>query len=372
MNETGAAGVLKALAAGDESRLQDLCEWLSRQENIDGRYLFGDLSDAARRAASSSSDGGLRSLLEDLGGRADSMLVAFFPASRASGGTIELPGAIIGPAGELLSVVSEAAQALWPTDPNTLAILARHPAQGRLGAIRTAAWLQTVLGAVGLAAYARSRTLAPLVLCPAVGTTIYVSSQDGTAHPVDSAAMPSPRGPSTAELADLIADSEAHALLLDATARSPADLAQQRLTLAARWLQLAASAISTADAFVSLGIALETITGDASKSVVVERITKRAAVFLAFAVSPDDREDVFYDELKRAKRLYDLRSRAAHGQYDEWSSDQRTGDADREDFHRFVLDVALGFRTHARERNFRLVEDFDKWWKRAELQGMFV
>jgi pimeloyl-ACP methyl ester carboxylesterase len=228
------------------------------------------------------------------------------------------------------------------------------------------------LGAIGLAAYARSRTLAPLALCPALGTAIFLSTANGIPDPVDRAALLSPGPPPPAELADLISATDSRELLLDATARLPTDLAQQRLTLAARWLQLAASAISTADAFVALGIALETITGDESKSVVVERITRRAAVFLARAAPDDKRDDVYYDELKRAKRLYDLRSRAAHGQYDEWNEDQPTGDRNRDEFHRFVLDVILGFREHARERNMRTDEDFGKWWRRAELQGLFV
>ena len=53
-------------------------------------------------------------------------------------------------------------------------------------------------------------------------------------------------------------------------------------------------------------------------------------------------------------------------QYDEWTEDQLKGDAGREEFHRFVLDVALAFRAHARERSMRDSADFRKWWKRAE------
>jgi hypothetical protein len=200
----------------------------------------------------------------------------------------------------------------------------------------------------------------------------FLSTASGRPDPVDRAAMLSPGRPPSSDLADLMAAPDSQALLLDATAREPTDLAQQRLTLAARWLQLAASAISTADALVALGIALETIAGDESKSGVVERITRRAAVFIAIAAPADEREDVFFDELKRARRLYDLRSHAAHGRYDELTSDQTTSDANREEFHRFVLDVALGFRSHVRERNMRHDEDFGKWWKRAELQGVFA
>ena len=46
----------------------------------------------------------------------------------------------------------------------------------------------------------------------------------------------------------LFSDPAARELMNDATAREPADLAQARLTLAARWLQAAASALSTAGA----------------------------------------------------------------------------------------------------------------------------
>lgn len=371
MNETGAASALQALSVGDESKLDELCAWLSEQENIAGRYLTEDLRQAANHAASGGALDLLGSLVDELVGRPDSVLVAFFDNSRATE-VFELPSALIGPASELLdSAGSQQAKIAWPDHGDALTVLARHPAQGRLGAIRTAAWLQTVLGAIGLAAYARSHTLAPLVLCPALGTAMFLSTPTGTPDPIDRAALLSPGPPPPAELAELMADPDSRELLFDATARVPTDLAQQRLTLAARWLQLAASAISTADAFVALGIALETITGDASKSVLVERITKRSAVFLARSASPDERDDVFYVELKRAKTLYDLRSRAAHGQYDEWKENQRAGDKNREDFHRFVLDVVLGFRNHARERNMRTNEDFENWWKRVELQGLF-
>jgi hypothetical protein len=184
--------------------------------------------------------------------------------------------------------------------------------------------------------------------------------------------MLSPGPPPSTELGEIMADADSLALVLDATARDPIDFAQQRLTLAARWFQLAASAISAADAFVALGVALETITGDESKSLVIERITKRAAVFLAVTAPESEREDVYYDELKRAKKLYDLRSRAAHGQFDEGAADQPATDTDREEFHRFVLNVALGFRVHARQRNMRHGEDFANWWKRVELEGMFA
>jgi hypothetical protein len=372
MNDRGASAALQAVATGDNSKLHEVAEWLSARDGITGRYLAGDLHEAVRSAASSSDDGGLKALLADLVGRPDSVLAAFFPGSRAPG-VFELPGALIGPAGDLAArAPSESALDLWPEDASTLAVLAYHRAQGRLGAIRTAAWLQTVLGAINLAAYARSQTLAPIALCPAFGTAIFLGTARGEAHPVDRAALLSPGPPPAAELAKLMVVGESRDLLLDATARVPSDLAQYRLTLAVRWLQLAASAISTADALVALGIALETITGDDSKGAVVERITKRAAIFLAAEAPADERGDIYYEELKRSKKLYELRSRAVHGQYDEWAADQPKGDAGREEFHRFVLDVALGFRRHARERKMRDAEDFKTWWKRAELEGVFA
>jgi hypothetical protein len=372
MNENGASAALRAAAAGNMDKLPVLAEWISEQDGIRGRYLASDLCAAAANAATRAEDGGLTELLHDLRNRPDSLLAAFFP-SPASGGTFELHGATIGSAEELSKLApSESALTAWPTDRAVLAVIAHHPAQGRLGAVRTAAWLQTVLGAISLASYARFQRLAPLAACPAFGTAVYLSTQSGEPDPVDRAALSAPGPPPASDLAELLAEPGSCELVADATALNPKDLAQKRLTLAARWLQLAASAISTADALVSLGIALETIAGDESKGAVVERITKRAAVFLATRAGEEERTDVYYEELGRARKLYELRSRVAHGQYDEWTEDQLRGDAVRQEFHRFVLDVALAFRAHARERNMGDSADFKKWWKRAEgPEGLF-
>lgn len=372
MNENGASAALRAAAAGSVDKLPVLAKWISEQDGIAGRYLATDLCAAAANAATSTEDGGLADLLHDLRNRPHSLLAAFFP-SPASGGTFELPGATIGSAEELSKLApTESALAAWPPDRTVLAVIAHHPAQGRLGAVRTAAWLQTVLGAISLASYARFRRIAPLAACPALGTAVYLSTQTGEPDLVDRAALAAPGPPPSSHLAELLTESASRQLVADATARDPEDLAQKRLTLAARWLQLAASAISTADALVALGIALETIAGDEAKGAVVERITKRAAIFLATRATEEERTDIYYEELARARKLYDLRSRAAHGQYDEWTEDQHKGDAGREEFHRFVLDVALAFRAHSRERNMRDSADFKKWWKRAEgPEGLF-
>jgi Apea-like HEPN len=369
MNERGASEALRALAQGDCRKLVELCAWLSQDEAIATRYLATDLADAAKKAATNAGDGGLSALLNDLRNRPNSLLVAFFPTAAASE-VYEVPGARIGPAADLVSAApTEQARAVWPDKGDILTVVTNHPAQGRLGAIRTAAWLQTVLGAIGLTAYARSQTVAPLALCPALSTAMFLSTANGEPYPVDLAALNSPPA---SDLSELISEGYWRDLLLDATARVPTDLAQHRLTLAARWLQIATSAIGTADALVALGIALETITGDEVKGAVVERIAKRAAVFLANTAPAEERGDVYYDELRRAKKLYDVRSRVAHGQYDEWTADQPHGDFNRNEFHRFVLDVALAFRRHARERNMRDTRDFMNWWKRVELEGIFA
>lgn len=372
MNENGASAALLALAGGDDRKLDELCGWLAQRGDIGERYLLNDLRGEARSSAKPSGDGGLNTLLDNLANRADSLLVAFFPTAKTSE-VFELPNALLGPSGELASAApSERALDAWPADNATLAVLTRHPAQGRLGAIRTAAWLQTVLGAIGLASYAYSQTLTPLARCPVHGTAMFLSTPDGIPDVVDHAAVQSESGPPTAILAELLSSQNTRELLLDATARTPSDLPQQRLTTAARWLQIAASAVGTADAMIALGIALETITGDSLKGAIVERVTKRSAVFLSSGAPFDERGDIYFDELKRAKKFYELRSRVAHGQFDEWATDQDVGDDDRNEFHRFVLDVALGFRRHTRDRNIRNTDDFTNWWKRVELDGLFA
>ena len=129
---------------------------------------------------------------------------------------------------------------------------------------------------------------------------MFLSTTSGEPDPVDRAALAVARPPPPA--ASSLRSWSCRAITAARRDRSsPADLAQQRLTLAARWLQLAASAISTADALIALGIALETIAGDEVRGRVVERITKRAAIFLSVGSPADDREDVYYEELERAE-----------------------------------------------------------------------
>ena len=230
--------------------------------------------------------------------------------------------------------------------------------------------MQTVLGAISLAAYDHSRLIAPIALCPILGMAVFADTAAGVPDEVDRAALLA-RGPgSTAQLGVLLSSREAVQIILDATALTPIDLVQQRLTNAARWFQLASSASSTADAVISLGIALEILTGDAGTVGVTDKIIRRSAVFLASGAPANERGDVYFDELKRAKKLYDLRSRVAHGRYDEWRSNQSAADDLRVDFQRFVLEVALGFRRHARERNIRDDQDFSTWWKRVEIEGI--
>jgi hypothetical protein len=167
MNENGASAALRAAGAGKLDKLPGLAKWISEQDGIAGRYLVPDLYAAAASGATDAADGGLTDLLHDLRNRPDSLLAAFFP-SPASGETFELPRATIGPAEELSKLApSERARAAWPADGTQLAVITHHPAQGRLGAVRTAAWLQTVLGAISLASYARFQRIAPLAACPA-------------------------------------------------------------------------------------------------------------------------------------------------------------------------------------------------------------
>lgn len=369
MNERDAARVLRRLADGDEPHLDEFMRWLSAREAISGRYLIDDLKDSARAAADDSEDAGLRALLNHLELQPDSELIAFFPGIQVAG-VYALAGAKIGSTAAVVATLSSP-QTSWPQYSDALAVVIRHPAQGRLGAVRATAWLQTVLGALGLAAYASSRTIAPFALCPAIGEAFYLSTANGEPISAHREALPV-HGWYQADVDDLFANSELRTLLEDSTARNPDDLVQRRLTLAARWIQLATSAVDTADAYVALGIALETLTGDRNKGAVVEKVKKRAAIFLASQAAEHERDDVYFDHLKRAGQFYDLRSIVAHGQYDSQTNNQSEADKQRDEFHRFVLDVALAFRLYARKRNMLTIEDFNKWWKRTELVGVFA
>jgi hypothetical protein len=372
MNERGAAAALEQVAGGSQDKLTPLCSWLAEQEGVRGRYLDAELrSTVLTTAAATTGDAAacVAALIAELRGRPDSVLAAFFGAP-APEGVLRLAGAAIGAPSELAATEPTSAlpPEIWPQE-DALAVVVWHPAQGRLGAVRAAAWLQTVLGAIGLAAFRASHTLVPVAACPGLESAVFVGNKTGPPIALETAARWY-QGAYLTDLRALFEDSAAVELMSDATAREPADLAQARLTLAARWLQAASSAVTTVDALVLLGVALETIAGDSRPGAVVERITKRCAVFLAATAPEAERMDLYYDELKRAKRMYDLRSRAAHGQYDD-TADQATGDSHRDELHRFVLEVALGFRRHARDRKLRDGSDFQKWWARAEVQGVF-
>ncbi len=371
MNEQSASKALQQIAAGDYCKLEELITWLLQRTDIEQRYLPRDLEEAAKATATHAGDGGLLALLDDLTSRPDSLLLAFFPTEKASEIVFDLPCARIGPASALLQETpNPLAETIPPERSDTLAVLTRHAAQGRLGALRNSAWLQTVLGAIGLAAYAKSNLLAPIALCPVLGTAVFIDTGTGVPDEVGRAALLGPGLASTDQLAVLLSDADALGIILDATALEPSDLVQQRLTLAARWFQLASSASSTADAVISLGIALEVLTGDSGSLQVTDKIVRRSALFLASGAPAHERGDVYFDELKRGKKLYDLRSRVAHGRYDEWNGNQSKADNERTEFHRFVFEVALGFRRHARERNMRDDNDFTTWWKRVEIEGI--
>lgn len=377
MNEQGAANALEAAAQGDKDKLGPLSAWLAGHEELGGRYLASDLLAVLRQTAAAHAISDrtpreeLESLVEELAGRGDSLLAAVFDSPAASQ-VLKTDGAIIGSARSVAAELGAALPAgLLEADPDDLAIVVSHPAQGRLGAVRAAAWLQTVLGAIGLAAYATTKNLCPVAVCPTLARASYTGA-GGAGLTTIEAATRFPTDGTAAHLEQLFADESSVGLIADASARFPEDLVQARLTRAARWLQAASSAVSTADAFVSLGVALETVTGDRKSSAVIERVTKRAATFIASGEPDEERDDIYYDQLRRAKRFYDLRSRATHGQYDDRTADQGKGDADRRDFHSFVADVCLGFRRHARERQMLDEEHFDRWWSRVEIKGVFA
>jgi hypothetical protein len=368
VNERGASLALEAAAGGDHGKLPLLTGWLAERDGIAGRYLPSDLEEAASRAAED--DTGLEELVKNLKSPPDSVLVTFFPGTEARE-VIEVEGAAIGPAEKLADYAPAGAPSEWPDGTPVLAILTHHPAQGRLGAVKTAAWLQTILGAVLIASYAKTGQLLPLGRSPAVGSALYYSGSACPGEQVERAALAAPGPPAATELAELEASEESLALIADAASKQPSDLAARRLTLAARWLQLAASAITTADAFVSLGIALETIAGDSEKSSVQERVTQRSAIYVVNSLPPEERPDAYEEQTAAAKRFYELRSRASHGQYAERDGEREQDETARAEFHRFVLNVALGFRDHSRQRQMRDTADLERWWKRAKLEGLF-
>ena len=371
MNKNQATSALRRVCEGSKGEIGELCSWLSKNSMLSEKYLLDDLCLAVERLAIEFGNIDLENLTNRLDSRPDSFLAAYFPDYKISE-VIELDGARIGPASGLVDdVPPEIVRRAWPNDPSMLVILTAHPAQGRLGAMRTAAWMQTILGAIGLVAYSNTGSISPFAPSSGFSSAIFFSASDGETHPIERVALPAP-SPKPESLDPLLAKPDARQLLLDATARVPTDLAQRRLTQAAWWMHLAGTTISTADALVALGIALETLTGDDNKQNVVDKVTRRAAVFVASSAEPEERTDIYYEQLKKAAGYYDLRSRAAHGRYDHWNEDEASIDRLRSDFHRFVCDVALGFRGHTRERNMRDVDDLIRWWKRVGIEGIFA
>lgn len=373
MNDHGAAMVLDAIAGGVTDKLNSLCEWIAQREELGGRYLPEDIKPtvlmAAERVAAGAAPGTdeVLAVIADLAGRPESVLAAVF-SSRGPSRLLALADAYLATAADLMARVPEG---LLGEPSDRLAVAVRHPARGRLGAIRAAAWMQTVLGAVGLAAYARSKALAPVAACPTIALASYSGGTLTHARSLESATR-FPVDETEVRIEALFEDPECKALMVDATAREASDLAQARLTVAVRWLQSASSAVAAADAIVLLGVALETIAGDQNKGNVVERITKRAAIFLASGAPAEDQDDIYYEQRKRAESFYNLRSLAAHGRYDEIRGNQSKKDSERLEFHRFVADVCLGFRRHSRARSMLSEDDFMKWWKRVEIKGAFA
>ena len=146
MNDRGASAALQAIAAGDDSKLDELCSVAVASRRIAGRYLAGDLREAAGALPPHAGDGGLSSLLSGPGGPARQRARRVLPGL-ASARSLRASRRADRPrrrAGIRRSVRERARR---------LARGRRHarcarspPAQGRLGAIRTAAWLQTVSG----------------------------------------------------------------------------------------------------------------------------------------------------------------------------------------------------------------------------------
>ena len=214
---------------------------------------------------------------------AETRLVAFFPQAQLDG-SFSLDGAQLGPA----KAIAETARIDPPVESgetgSELGVMIRDPRGGRLGAVHAVGWLQTVLGALGLAAYDRWQGLGPVATCPSQASACLVAAGDEPPVDVDIGAAlfrDTPGQREARRLADRIREPEAHPGRHRSRAKRPCPTPSDgHRALATDCLD---PAIRAADALVALGVALESLTGDDNKGAVLERVTKRAATFLAIA-----------------------------------------------------------------------------------------
>ena len=384
MSELGTGIALRSLAATGEAKHRDkVLRWLVLQQGIGDRWHQLDLAeridataDLLRREVGDTAPAHdvqgappqldeptvrhLRGLVADLADAQADWLIAVCGHARTTRGHA-FDDVTFGP----LSAVRDDLRPVAPGEEGqALAITVAPNACGREAAVRGTERLRQALGALYLAAVvAGQRAPSGTRIGDGFPPAIYLTApgRGGSLLTPDAVAGLSAE-PLDAD--EILSASDSVALMGEILARDRHDLAQERLPRGAAWLQRGFDAISFADAVLALGVALECVIGDESAGHTVENVSRRCSLLLVEDDNPLKRLDVS----KQARRLYDWRSRVAHGRFEPAGQDAAELESVRHEFASFVSRVTAAFADKARAERWQKYDDLRDWYELALLR----
>jgi hypothetical protein len=375
VSDQAAALALERFAvSGDRAAAEKLVRLLFRDETISRRLDFADIEDAVVRAAGemarlgSAPAASMEALESALKSGPGTTLIAIFSAASISTRTT-VGCAEFGPARALLADSSLALEVGdWGTlkDSDQLAIRVTDPALAGRGRRLALQWLRGALGALYLAARSVGGTDVRVGPVPAddLAPSLFVGPPNNLACLVR---VMRPPLSVPLEIDKLLAMTDAVDLMTDCLCEDPSDLVSLRLRDAAPWIQLAFDALAYPDAVLSLGISLEAIIGSESPADVVKVVSTRAAFLLREGRSRSDRAVSGGEWRTRTRRLYDARSRVAHGRYSEGFLTAEEQRQVRHDFEDLVCRVAVEFRRVGRRHRWQTDKDLRIWQEELEM-----
>ncbi len=260
----------------------------------------------------------------------------------------------VGPASELAHPDLRAAVG-W--DDHQLAILIELQARGRLAPRAGIERLREVLGGLY---YAAIRAGQDPGLQPGTPGDIPSGSfvLAGAATPVSAQVLRC----DGLLLLDLQGFSEATYSEFEAVIAHPyGTFAGERVAAGLSWLQRGIDAVSHSESVLALGVALESVIGDASSHDVMATLRRR----LPFVLLPDGPPLHRLDVITDAERFYEHRSKVAHGRFSRQEEILPGLDEERRDFARFVVRTIAGFVSMAEEHGWEDEAAMRRWFELA-------
>jgi hypothetical protein len=373
-DQAAAQALEKVAASGDKAAAEKVVRLLLRDETISQRVDFADIEDAVVRAAGEMAQRGsapsvsMAALESALKSGTGTTLIAIFSVATVS--TRKTVGCTeFGPAHALLDDSSLALErgdwgALGASDQ--LAIRVTDPALAGRGRRVALQWLRGALGALYLAGRAIGGVDVRVGPVPAddLAPSVFVGPPNQLACLVHAMRLPLSV---PLDIDKLLANTEAVDLMADCLGNDRSDLVSLRMRDAAPWIQLAFDALAYPDAVLSLGISLEALIGSESPADVVKVVSTRAAFLLREGRSRSDRAISGGEWRARTKRLYDARSRVAHGRYTEGTLSAEEQWQVRRDFEDLVCRVAVEFRNVGRRQGWTTDKDLRSWQDELEM-----